>query len=93
MRGTRGPCTLLGIPERTFVEGRRLFEQRAHPLSALSLLIGLRRGVLVLELDVEAIRKPLDRPDEVEALGLADERDHVAADAAPEAVIRASVGR
>ena len=45
------------------------------------------RGLLVLERDAEPLGEPLDRPDEVEVLRLADERDDVAALAAAEAVV------
>ena len=80
-------------PEHALVERRRLFEQRVEPILPPALRVGLRRRLLVLELDVEAVGEPLDRADEVEPLGLADERDRVAADPAAEAVVRAAVGR
>ena len=84
---------LLRIPQRALVEGRCLLEQRAHPLAAAPLLVCVRRGVVVLDLHVEAVGEPLDRPDEVQPLGLAHERDRVAADAAAEAVVGTAVGR
>ena len=94
-REARYSCTALpGLgPEHALVERRRLVEQRVEPILAPALRVGLRRRLLVLELDVEAVGEPLDRADEVEPLGLAHERDRVAADAAAEAVVRAAVRR
>src|SRR5205823_3544552 len=80
-------------PEHPLVERRGLVEQRIQPLLALALRIRLRRRLLVLERHVEAVAEPLDRTDEVEPLGLAHERDRVAAHPAAEAVVRAAVGR
>ena len=76
-----------GIPQVALVERRRLVEQRMQPVTPLSRCLDLRRALLVLERDPEALREPLDRADEVDALRLPHERDHVAALAAAEAVI------
>src|SRR5207245_16541 len=76
----------LRLPEVALVERRRALEHRVQPFLPLPLAIRLRRRLLVLERDVEAVRQPLDRPDEVELLGLLDEIDRVAALAAAEAV-------
>ncbi len=80
------------LPEVALEEGRRLIENGEEALTALARLVGLRRGLLVLERDPEPLRQPLDRSDEVESLGLADEGDDVAALAAAEAVIQVEVG-
>ena len=66
-----------GLPERSPVVRRRLFEKREEPLLALPPRFHLGRGLLVLERDAVAVGQPLDRAHEVEALGLADERDEV----------------
>src|SRR5207302_7972786 len=50
------------------------------------------RRLLVLELDVEALREPFDRARKVELLGLANEGDQVALRTATEAVVEL-VGR
>ena len=81
-----------GLPEVALVERRGLVEHGVEPVAALARLLLLRRGLLVLERDAEPLRQPLDRAGEVEVLGLADERDHVAALAAAEAVVEL-VGR
>jgi hypothetical protein len=80
------------LPEVALVERGRLFEDGVQPVAALARLLELRRGLLVLEADTEPLRQPLDRLGEIEVLGLADERDHVAALATPEAVVQL-VGR
>ena len=50
-------------------------------------------SLLVLDLHAEALRKLLDRADEVERVELRDERDRVAALAASEALVRAACRR
>ena len=80
------------LPEVPLEEDRRLLEQREHPLATPARLVRLRRDLLVLERDAEPLREPLDRADEVESLGLADEGDDVAALAAAEAVVEVEVG-
>ena len=80
------------LPEVALVERRRLLENGVQPVAPLPRLLELRRGLLVLEIDAEPLGKPLDRLGEVEVLGLADERDHVAALATAEAVVQL-VGR
>jgi hypothetical protein len=77
----------LGVPEVALVEGRRRVEQLEQALAAAAARILLRRRLLVLDLDVETVGEPLDRTGEVELLGLAHERDHVALRAAAEAVV------
>ena len=73
-------------------EGGGLVEHGVEPLAALARLVGQRRALLVLELDPEPLRQPLDRADEVEPLGLAHEGDDVAALAAAEAVVEVEIG-
>ena len=80
-------------PEHALVERRCLVEQRVEPLLALPLRVRLRRRVLVLERDREAVAEPLDRADEVEPFDLPHERDGVTADAAAEAVVGAAIRR
>ena len=75
------------LPEVALVERGRLVEHRVQPVAPLPRLLLLRRRLLVLERDAEPLRQPLDRLGEVEVLRLADERDHVAALAAAEAVV------
>ena len=58
-----------------------------EPLPLAPRLIGLRGALLVLERDAEPLREPLDRADEVEALGFPHERDDVTSLAAAEAVV------
>ena len=81
------------LPEVALVERGRRLEQLVEPVALAPLRVGLRRGLLVLELDVEAVGEPLDRADEVQSLELLDEADRVAADAAAEAVVRPAVRR
>jgi hypothetical protein len=81
------------LPEHALVERGGLLEQREQAVPAASPSVRARRSFLVLERNVEAVGEPLDRAHEVEPLGLADERDRVAADAAAEAVVGAAVGR
>ena len=73
-------------------EGGGLVEHGVEPLATLARLVGLRRALLVLDLDPEPLREPLDRADEVEPLRLAHEGDDVAALAAAEAVVEVEVG-
>ena len=80
------------LPQVPLVERGGLVEHGVEPVAPLARLLELRRGLLVLERDAEALREPLDGAGEVEALGLAHERDHVAALAAAEAVVEL-VGR
>ena len=80
------------LPEVALVERGRLLEDGVQPVAPLPRLLELRRGLLVLEVDAEPLGQPLDGLGEVEVLGLADERDHVAALAAAEAVVQL-VGR
>ena len=75
------------IPEDALVVGGRGIEQREQPLAPLPARIRLWRDLVVLERNVEPIREPLDRADEVELLRVADERDQVALRAAAEAVV------
>ena len=86
-RLSRGP-----FPEVPLEEDRRLLEQREEPLASPARLVRLRRDLLVLERDAEPLREPLDRADEVEPFGLADEGDDVAALAAAEAVVEVEIG-
>src|SRR5262249_13885910 len=55
-------------PQHALVERRRLVEQREQPVAPMPLRLGLRRRLLVLELDVEAVGEPLDGAHEVETL-------------------------
>ena len=80
------------VPEVALVERGGLLEQRVEPVAPLPVGVGLRRGLVVLERDVEALGEELDGADEVELLGLAHERDRVAARAAAEAVVDALLG-
>src|SRR4029079_3133441 len=83
----------LRFPQVALVERRRPVEQLEQPLAPLSQPVLLRRRLLVLELDAEAVGQPLDRADEVDVLQLLDECDRVAALAAAEALEGAAVGR
>ena len=80
------------LPQVPLVERGGLVEHGVEPVAPLARLLLLRRRLLVLERDAEPFGQPLDRAGEVEVLGLADERDHVAALAAAEAVVEL-VGR
>src|SRR5436309_15725187 len=68
-------------------ERRRLLEHCLQSIALLALGLELGRRLLVLHRDPEALGQPLDRIREVEVLGLAHERDDVAALAAAEAVV------
>ena len=68
-------------------EHGRLVEQGVEPVPAPACLLGLGRRLLVFERDVEPLREPLDRADEVDALRFLDEADDVTALAAAKAVI------
>jgi hypothetical protein len=82
-----GRLGLGGIPQVAAVELRGVVEQpeEPRPLGAAAVVLG--RGLLVLEPDAVAVGERLDSPREVEVLGLADERDVVAAALAAEAVV------
>src|SRR5262249_49266178 len=71
----------------TLVEGRSGVEQLEQALAPAAASILLRRRLLVLDLDVEAIGEPFDCTGEVELLRLAHKRDDVALRAAAEAVV------
>src|SRR5262249_49086595 len=77
----------LRLPQVALVEARCGIEEREQALRSAPALVFLRRPLLVLEPNVEAISEPFDRAREVELLRLADERDHVALRAAAEAVV------
>ena len=77
----------LRVPEVPLVERRRCVEQLEEAFAPAAPRILLRRGLLVLDLHVEAVREPLDRAGEVQLLGLAHERDDIALRAAAEAVV------
>ncbi len=68
-----------GIPQVALVEARRVVEQREQPLAPRASRVLARGALLVLDRDPEPVGEPLHRPDEVEALGVLDEPDHVAA--------------
>ena len=82
----------LRLPEVPLVEARSSIEQGEQTLAATPARVLLRRRLLVLDPDVEAVGEPLDRTGEVELLGLADEGDQVSLGAAAEAVVEL-VGR
>ena len=77
----------LRVPQVPLVERCSRVEQLVQSLPTAAARILLRRRLLVLDLDVEPVREPLDRAREVQLLGLAHERDHVAFRAAAEAVV------
>ena len=77
----------VGVPQVPLEEHRRLLERLVETVAMLLGALRRRRGLLVLELHPEPVGQPLDRADEVEALGLAHEGDHVALRAAAEAVV------
>src|SRR5579864_2331178 len=81
---------LLAVPQQLFVERGGAVHQLREPFLAPARTVGLRRDLLVLDLDVEALRELLDRADEVHLLDLLDERDRIAALAAAEALEGAS---
>src|ERR671934_578642 len=83
----------IGLPQVALVERRRPVEELVQALLAPAEALLLGRGLLVLELHVEAVGEELDRADEVDALALLDEGDRVAPLAAAEALERAALGR
>src|SRR5205823_11685377 len=82
----------LRLPEVALVERGCRVEHGVEPLAAPALRVLLGRGLLVLERNVEPLRQPLDRADEVDPLRLLDEGDCVASPLAAEAVVRALLG-
>ncbi len=75
------------LPQIPGVEAGRIVQQAQEPaLFGTAALVGGRR-LLVLEPDAVAVGQRLDRRGEVEVLGLAHERDVVAAPLAAEAVV------
>src|SRR5256886_16180600 len=82
----------LRLPEVALVERGRRVEHRVEALPVPALRVLLGRSLLILERNVEPLREPLNRSDEVDALGLLDERDRVAAALAAEAVVGAFLG-
>ena len=81
-----GPAGL-GVPQVPLEEHRRLLEGLVEPVTMVLGAFRRGRGLLVLELNPEPVGQPFDRADEVEALRLAHEGDHVALGAAPEAEV------
>src|SRR5262249_42236205 len=75
------------LPEVALVERGRLLEQREQALAPAARGVLLRRRLLVLERDAEALGQPLHRLREVELFRLLHELDHVAARPAAEAVV------
>ena len=75
------------VPEEALEVACGLVEHGVHALAPAPLRLDARRCVLDLDRDAEPLREPLDRADEVEVLGLAHERDDVAALPAAEAVV------
>ncbi len=77
----------IAVPEQALEVGRRLVENRVQPLLPLALGLDPRGQLLHLDRDAETLGEPLDGADEVQALGLAYERDDVASLPAAEAVV------
>src|SRR5262249_10321015 len=73
-------------PEHALVVRGRLLEQRLEAVTVLPFRLDGPACLLVLERDPEAVCQPPERAGEVEVLGLAHERDEVAALVAAEAV-------
>src|SRR5262249_48415266 len=80
-------CAIVAVPEAALVVRGGLLEQCELLIAGAAPRLLGRRGLFVLEGNPEALGEPLDRADEVDALGLLDERDHVAALAAAETVV------
>ena len=66
--------TSLPLPEQALEVCGRLIEHGVEALAATAFRVDPRRCLLHLDRDTKAIGEPLDRPHEVEVLGLADER-------------------
>jgi hypothetical protein len=74
------------VPEVAAVEAGRVLEERLETVAALALCLLRGRRLLVLELRPRPVGEPLDGLREIEPLGLAHERDEVAALVAPVAI-------
>ena len=101
--GTRARCPLRGparrdrrardhprlaLPEEALEVERSSARARSCRRPAPATLgLDARRRLLVLERHAEALGEPLDRADEIQVLGLADERDEIATLPAAEAVV------
>ena len=83
--------SIRSFPQVPLEERGRLVENGIEALPLPPRVVRHRRALLVLERHPEPLGEPLDRPDEVETLGLPDERDDVAALAATEAVVEVQV--
>src|SRR6266511_2068507 len=77
----------LRVPEIALVERGGCVEEFEQAFAVAATGVLLRRRLLVLDLDVEAVGKPLDRAGEVKLLRVAHERDQVPLRAAAEAVV------
>src|SRR5204863_3177637 len=78
---------LVGLPQVALVESAGALEQLVEPLAQLPPLGRTRSLLLALQLDAVAVGEVLQRTDEVQALGLLYEGEHVAARPAAEAVV------
>src|SRR5215475_12311148 len=75
------------VPEVPLEEPGGLVEQRVQAVAPVPCRLRLRRGLLVRELDAEALGEELDRADEVEVLDITHEADRVPAAVAAVAVV------